>query len=310
MTTQKLILPKVYLSWSQRELWMKSQKEYIKRYFEGAEGFSSKYTAYGSKIGRAVESRDFFDLTDAEKKAVAQLPRQDNYEKKILSTDVGIYMPYPYLAYIDACSEDLSIIDEYKTGKTGWTQRKASNHGQIKDYALLVWKITGKIPLCRLFWIETNEDGQDLEATGRVERFEVQFTEEQLLDNEKRIAETVQEISAAYRKWQFADAKNLNLSDIDLFVQLQFQIKDLQTQADELKAIIERDLLANELESYDHESGTFGFMNRKTYTYPDEFAEQEKWFKVAKETFDTYKKDLEATLKPEIKKSLTFRAKY
>jgi hypothetical protein len=178
MTTNKLTLPKVYLSWSQRELWMKSQKEYVKRYFEGAPGFSSKYTRYGSKIGRAVESRDFFGLTEGELKAVAQLPRQFNYEQKIISSDLGIDMPYPYLAYFDACSEDFSIIDEYKTGKTGWTQRKANNHGQIKDYSLLVWKITGKIPLCRLFWIETNEDGQELEATGRVEKFEVQFTEE------------------------------------------------------------------------------------------------------------------------------------
>jgi hypothetical protein len=140
--------------------------------------------------------------------------------------------------------------------------------------------------------------------------FEVRFTEDQLIENEKKIAETAQEISAAYKKWQFADSKNLNLSDIDQFVELQFQLKDLQTQADELKAKIEQDLKDNDFESYEHESGTFGFMSRKSYTYPAEFAEQEKWFKMAKETFDTYKKDLEATLQPEIKKSLTFRAKY
>jgi hypothetical protein len=131
-----------------------------------------------------------------------------------------------------------------------------------------------------------------------------------LIENERKIAETAQEISAAYRKWQFADAKNLNLSDIDLFVQLQYQIKELTNQADELKATIEKDLLANEMESYEHESGTFGFMRRKSYDYPTEYTERENEFKTQKAEFDNYKKDLEATLEPEVKKSLIFRAKY
>lgn len=69
-------------------------------------------------------------------------------------------------------------ISEYKTGKVKWTQERANKHGQLTIYDMVIWKLTGKIPNNRLFWIPTrdNERGE-IELTGDIPQcFETERT--------------------------------------------------------------------------------------------------------------------------------------
>lgn len=60
---------------------------------------------------------------------------------------------------------DDETIYEYKTGLKLWTKKQAEEHGQLFTYALLRWKITGKLPKkALLISLETRYD-EEIEDT-------------------------------------------------------------------------------------------------------------------------------------------------
>lgn len=69
----------------------------------------------------------------------------------------------PLLGYADDfCIKTFRELNEVKTGKKIWTQKRADEHGQFNFYLLMNY-ITNKIVPedvhCRLFWLPTVEEG-------------------------------------------------------------------------------------------------------------------------------------------------------
>jgi len=164
---------KNYLSYSQYTTFMASEKQYIKNYFEGRT-FHSKYLSFGKRFAEAVESgtddKQFLEV-------IAKLPKAQKHERKFLVDFEGI----PLLGFLDGFTKGKEfIIDEYKTGKVPWTQKKVDKHIQLLFYAIMVWKEYGIAPdkiRIRLHWIETCEDTDGtLFFTGKVKHFETRRT--------------------------------------------------------------------------------------------------------------------------------------
>lgn len=56
------------------------------------------------------------------------------------------------------CSFTRRLLEEYKTGRKEWTQKRADEHGQFDMYLLILWlseKINPAEVKCRLHWIPT-----------------------------------------------------------------------------------------------------------------------------------------------------------
>jgi len=123
-----------YISWSQLNAWEKGEDYFYKVYVLG-EKLENKEMAFGKKIAEGLEGK----IECPEVDFVNILPKcQREYEIKIDFEDI------PILVKMDAFDDKKLIIDEYKTGRSAWTQKKVDKHGQLTMYAMAVWKNMGK----------------------------------------------------------------------------------------------------------------------------------------------------------------------
>ena len=179
-----------YLSWSQMNLWNKSKQQYIDKYVHGKEQFVTKEMKYGRLVAEALEYGKSDDpLIDL---VVNMLPRHEYYEvpktyhmDNHWEMDDGSVFDTRAILFgkIDAIDSD-TVIHEYKTGKTPWTQYKVNDHGQLNFYACLFQdEIPGSIKTV-LHWLPTknSENKHGVELTGEHYEFERIFTEDEIAD--------------------------------------------------------------------------------------------------------------------------------
>lgn len=161
---------KDYLSFSQYSTYNASEKSYIKMYIQGIK-LSNKYLDFGKHIGTALDDRDFKGDHNQELARELVGPRPDICEEELRETFNGI----PLLGYADGTWKEQIKIDEYKTGKTAWTQKKVDKHEQLTFYAIMKHLQTG-LPIeaidIELIWLPTIEDTDgSMLLTGEVKRF-------------------------------------------------------------------------------------------------------------------------------------------
>lgn len=150
-----------YISWSQLNAWEKGEDYFYKVYILG-QSFENKEMAFGKKIAEGLEGK--IECPEAEFCKI-YLPKMPKREYEIKVNFEGV----PILVRMDAFDDKKLIIDEYKTGRSPWTQKKVDNHGQLTMYAMAVWKKYGKIPDIRLFWIPTDlDDNGEVVLTGEI----------------------------------------------------------------------------------------------------------------------------------------------
>lgn len=80
-------------------------------------------------------------------------------------------------------SNDTTILD-YKTGMKLWTRKQVEEHGQLKGYAFLRWKATGKMPTKGVIVslkTEPHDDSDSMVLTGEMSVIEVPITRMDLL---------------------------------------------------------------------------------------------------------------------------------
>ena len=221
-----------YISWSQYQLWNKSKKQYIEKYFEGSEQFVTKEMIFGKKVHEMIEtgSRNVlpFDIDLFDGKA----------EHNIL---VPITKSFLLRSIVDYISPDREIY-EWKTGKTPWTQEKAEEHGQLY-FEYMAMQEAGLNPsdTAYLVWIETrNNESGEIELTGRTETFKVKIDKKQLDHWKKQMKETRKNIEEAFEQWLewFEDER------VNQYVELQKQIDELQEQQKQLLAEVREDVLS------------------------------------------------------------------
>ncbi len=205
--TNKLIMPKKHLSWSQLSCWLSNPNRYRKEYFEAGDKLDTKYLRFGKGIAELVEK-------GLHKTLLPDLVVYDKPEFKIETTVLGV----PILSYLDSYDSNKNVFREYKTGKkdknnkSAWDQAKVIKHGQLVFYATALKHSCGKIPeYCDLDWIETKEKGSQIEevgglqneetihVTGRIMSFHREFDEREIEKMENLIVKVATEISEAYK---------------------------------------------------------------------------------------------------------------
>ena len=198
-----MIRPRPYLSWSQMNVLETSEKTYIKLYVHGESLPINRGMAYGSKMADAMENdEDTGDI--ALDFAMSLLPKAGTSEKEI---DWEV-MRVPIFGKMDHAKEDLSLIDEYKTGvEKSWNQNKANKSaekGQLCFYATSIYFKTKKIPKARLSFVPTikNDLGQ-VEATGEVITFNVEVKLKNILEMAVRMKKAWKRIGEICEKELF-----------------------------------------------------------------------------------------------------------
>lgn len=190
-----------YLSWSQLNLWEKTPDKYKDYYLYDEKMPINRGMAYGKKMADALEhDKDTGDVgLDL---AMSKLPKAGKMETEIDWEVMGV----PIFGKMDSAEEkNLSLIDEYKTGKEkSWNQNKANQSaqgGQICFYSASIYFKKKKIPKARLSFVPTikNESGQ-VEATGEVITFEVQSTMKDVLEMGVRMKKAWKEIGEMCEK--------------------------------------------------------------------------------------------------------------
>lgn len=213
-------LPKTYLSYSSMDLWLRDKEAYRKRYYEGEPYLDTPYTQFGSKVGEALETGNYFDPI------LKDVPVYSDPEHELRVEIGGV----PVLGYIDSFDPDTLAILEYKTGirskdgKPTWDRVKVRKHKQLPIYCLLVRKKFGDYnPDVKLVWMETKwstvetkqtfcgkeltSTGPGLKLTGHIEEFDRHIEPWELDRMENIIKNIATEISEDYTIWKKTNKK-------------------------------------------------------------------------------------------------------
>jgi len=134
---------KYYISYSQHSKWRASKREYIRIYFFGEPFIGNTYTAFGKKVGEAIEKKDYSEFSAKERRVLKKVTRLDLFEKRV-ELDLG---PFFVLCYIDTCDKDLTTIIDYKTGDLDKERYYRDDfYDQLAIYAAACKRETGRLP--------------------------------------------------------------------------------------------------------------------------------------------------------------------
>lgn len=197
----KLILPRLHLSASQMECFIKSPARYRKEYFENGPRLTSKYLSFGKKVHELIENDRYKDV-------LPDLVVYDIRELKIKCDVLGV----PTLSYIDSYDPINNVFRDTKTGIVPWDKARVIKLNQLLFYAVVLKHKFGKIPeYCHLDWIQSKEvkietevedfwrtNETELNITGKLLSFHRNFDEREICRMEQLIVRTAQEISEAY----------------------------------------------------------------------------------------------------------------
>lgn len=177
----KIKLPKEHLSHSQIQCVLQSPQEYIQRYLYGVKRESSIQQEYGTKITDILEGR--VKPSKTLDNALKNVPRYKMTDKEIKCVLSRKFLEVTLLGRLDGGEIDGSQ-GEYKTGMAPWTQKRADESLQLRIYALIEYKNTGKIPKQSLTWLPTAWDGAEVFLKGEPITFSVQSAVKEMLETE------------------------------------------------------------------------------------------------------------------------------
>lgn len=200
MAKKKLLSPRGYISWSQIQIFENNPKKYIEKYIYGKENdIENDYMKLGKKISTALETGEKTGdlVTDL---VIEQIPKLKYREYEMKEKFDSPYGEITLLGKLDTFEP--IRFDEYKTGHIKWTQKKAEEHGQMIQYATLIWLKYKKIPKdVYLDWIPTERESDgEVRVTGEpVQRFKVEITMQKILEYMARVTKVAVEIDKIYR---------------------------------------------------------------------------------------------------------------
>lgn len=138
------------LSWSAVSSFEYDPLQWFKRYILNEPTKPSAEMLFGKQVGTRLEKDPTF---------LPMIPRLAKMEHPFSV----VFNDIPLVGYADTfCTETLTRLGEYKTGKKAWDQKRVDSHGQIDMY-LLMHFITHKIRPedmhVFLAWMPTQENG-------------------------------------------------------------------------------------------------------------------------------------------------------
>lgn len=198
--SEKLLLPRIHLSWSAYSCFRQNPDRFRREYFEKGKKLDTKYLRFGKGIAEMIENGTHKDLLPG-------LPTYPIHELEIRTIVQGV----PLLSYLDGYDDrEPYIIGEYKTGKIPWSDSKVQKHEQLTFYAVAVRSKFGVMPhRAELHWIETKDEedvssfwgkaDKQIAVTGKILTFIREFDVRELDRMEKEIVKTAHDISNAYK---------------------------------------------------------------------------------------------------------------
>lgn len=177
-------------SWSQLSSFEYDPEQWYKGYFLGERNPETKEMVFGKNLADDLEHgrckiKELIDLLPFHK----EYPFKVSYGKIVL---VGFCDDFD--------DKTFKNLNEVKTGRKEWTQRRADDHGQFTMYLLMNY-ITHKIQPeeveCWLHWLPTMEDGDfsiQFVKPIKVVSFKTKRTMSQVLEFGGRINRTIKEM--------------------------------------------------------------------------------------------------------------------
>lgn len=141
-------------SWSQMSSFEYSADQWFRKYYLGESQKVSAEMSFGKDIG---------DKLATDKDFMPNIPRQKHMEYGIQVALGDVELVGYFDSFDDVPEGGMYPLEEFKTGKKAWDQKRADNHGQITFYCLLLWlakKINPKDVLARIHWMPTEETDQ------------------------------------------------------------------------------------------------------------------------------------------------------
>jgi RecB family exonuclease len=133
------------LSWSAISSFEYSPDQWYKRYILKEQDTPSTEMIFGKTMGERFASDATF---------VPNLQRRAIFEYELNAVMDGI----PLIGFIDSYTEH-THLEEYKTGRKPWDQKRADKHGQIDMYLLmlhLMHKVRPENVQCTIHWMPTS----------------------------------------------------------------------------------------------------------------------------------------------------------
>jgi len=141
-------------SWSQMSSFEYSADQWYRKYYLGETQKVSAEMDFGKDIGEKLATDPSF---------MPHIPRQKHMEYGVQVKLGDIELVGYFDSFDDLPEGGIYPLDEYKTGKKPWDQKRADSHGQITFYCLLLWlakKIKPENVLPRIHWMPTEEVDQ------------------------------------------------------------------------------------------------------------------------------------------------------
>lgn len=171
-------------SWSQLSSFEYDPEQWYKNYFLGQRSDPSAEMEFGKVFAQSVE--DGKPIVDVPTQNAVEYPFKVKYGKIIL---VGFADSF--------CTLTKKKLEEYKTGKRAWDQKRADGHGQIDMYLLMNYithKVRPEEVECRIHWIPTQDNGDfsiSFVKPVRVHSFPTKRTMQDILRFGQRINDTI-----------------------------------------------------------------------------------------------------------------------
>ena len=179
------------LSWSAISSFEWDKEEWYRKYVLGIPQNETKEMRFGKQFAQSIEDGTAPQILLDRLSPVKEHPFNVTF--------AGI----PMVGYADAFDTlTQKIIDEVKTGKKPWDQKRVDNHGQLDMYVLfnyLTNRVHPEDMTLRLHWLPTQEGGDfGISFTDPLEvhTFETRRTMQQILQFGQRIKATYAEMQA------------------------------------------------------------------------------------------------------------------
>lgn len=178
------------LSWSAISSFEYDPEQWYKKYVLKEEQEETKEMLFGKKLATALELGRC-EIPDL----VAKLPYKKEHPFKV------VFGKIPLIGFADDFDhKTFRTLNEVKTGKKTWDQKRADEHGQFDMYLLMNY-ITNKVPpeevRCFLHWLPTQDNGDftiSFIEPIRVHTFETKRTMAQVLGFGARINRVYREM--------------------------------------------------------------------------------------------------------------------
>lgn len=180
------ILPRDHLSASQINLALTDANRYVRKYIYGEDcDLDSAYIRLGKLVADVFDGKRRDPAAELMKELVPKYPKR---EFKISCTLRRGNDEFELIGHLDGWNPRKVLQGEYKTGRKRWTLVRAMLLLQLRIYALIHYKNTGKIPDQELTWMGTEfDDRNNLILTGEFETFHVKHSVKTMLETEAQV---------------------------------------------------------------------------------------------------------------------------